>query len=549
MAFDPLGIRRRVEEQVAAALPARVEVALAAAKEEQRIHLLTDVLAELRANPDLLKQFAAESEAHQTEMAWRARQDFYDIAGTKSGFDITEAERQKHINRSRRHYLYDPLYIRAVNLTVDFIFGAGVAAPKPVKEGNADVQALIDLVWRDALNMRWLSGGTAQRERCKQLLIDGEVPWLVYLPGEDEHGYRFWPLDSLGITEVIEHPKMPGLALAYKRSWLRADGVTTESCWYWATDAHVVLESAEAGRELIPQTKLTATEWAGSELNETFDAGPWLLLWRVSHNPLGLRGHPPFFSALDWGEANVGLAGNLTTYIKHVTAITGVIRGRMTAGDISDLKSALKSTLSGTQPPPGTGTWRLEGEGQEFKMLNAPTGGGELFKTGFEVTRLMIAAACGMPVHWLGDPSTGNLATAEAMQLPQLRMFEAWQHYFIGQYDDIFRLCWRHQKSETGWDVTELIDIDFPALVNEDTSRMITALALARQAGMIAERDAALQVAQLLHVENIQAFADAVLAETSALGTDLSTLAESQPAKALAVFRRAMGAATKAGGA
>src|SRR5258708_21449394 len=49
-------------------------------------------------------------------------------------------------------------------------------------------------------------------------------------------------------------------------------------------------------------------------------------------------------------------------------------------------------------------------------------------------------AGTGIMVHYFGDPSTGNLATATAMELPMLKMFMSYQVFWKDAYRDFFSI-------------------------------------------------------------------------------------------------------------
>jgi hypothetical protein len=296
--------------------------------------------------------------------------------------------------------------------------------------------------------------------------------------------------------------------------------------WYWSAEA-----------EMYKADPLFADERARleGEIGETPDPDAVMLLWKYGDS---LRGYPPFFSALDWGAANTLLAGNLQSYVKAITAIVGKYKGKMTATDITRVKNEVASNLSRTAGlPPPTGSMRVEGEGgPEYSLLNVPSGGAEIFKAGFEVSRLMVSAATGTPIHWLGDPSTGNLATATAMELAQLKDFTGWQQWFIGCYDNLFRTIARLEGVKI--DTSRFIEIDFPDLTQDDFAAKSVGLSTLKTAGGMSDKDFARQVAYLCQSDDVEGWVERATEEVDSAEAVLTTMAEHQPMRFVAMFRK-----------
>jgi hypothetical protein len=324
----------------------------------------------------------AVAESHQTEMLWRDKSYLTSLSdGNKTG-SFTDEERKAAVARSRLHYKNDPLYIAAIDLTAAFIYGEGVSAPKAAADvGDTDkdkVSSLVTDFWHDDFNLRFLTGGKAQLSVCKRLLKDGEVPLIM-----NTETYRAVPVDCLDIVEVKEHSQMAGIPMLYKRQ----EGPAKHR-WYWSAEAEVYKDDPSFVAE---RQRLIGVVGAESPI----DDASVLILWRYGD---GLRGYPPFYAALDWGGAHTIVAGNLQSYIKAVTAIVAKYKGQMTATDIARVKREVGSNLSQTRGlPPPTGSVRVEGQGgAEYSLLNVPAGGADIFKTGFEVSRLMVSADTGI---------------------------------------------------------------------------------------------------------------------------------------------------------
>jgi hypothetical protein len=509
-----------------------------------RDEALAEVNAADAGNPHAWA-LAESAASHATEMLWRNKQNLVDIADSGKTGTFTDDERKAAVVRSRLHYKNDPLYIRAINLTAAFIYGVGVSMPKPARdlagsqpEDDGDeapetenrpkgkrsltelekqVNTLVQDFWHDDINLRYLTGNAAQIQLCRRFLKDGEIPLILGLDS-----YRIVPVDCLDIVEVKEHGSLAGMPMLYKRQ--EGPG---RFRWYWSIEAEMF--KADPSFE-IERTRLQ------TDLGATPDDKAVMMLWKYGD---GLRGYPPFFSALDWGAANTLLAGNLQSYVKSVTAIVGKYKGKMTATDIARVKNEVASNLSRTNGlPPPTGSVRVEGEGgAEYSLLNVPTGGAEIFKTGFEVSRLMVSAATGIPIHWLGDPSTGNLATATAMELAQLKDFTGWQQWFIGCYDNLFRALARLDGITT--DTARFIEIDFPDLTQDEFASKSAGLAALKASGGMSDEDFARQVAYLCQSDDVEAWVQRATEEADSAEATITQMVEHNPMRAVATFRKA----------
>jgi hypothetical protein len=92
----------------------------------------------------------------------------------------------------------------------------------------------------------------------------------------------------------------------------------------------------------------------------------------------------------------------------------------------------------GLERAPGARTL-IENEAVTLEQMRTESGASSAYVDG----RMLIhefCAATGIFEHYLGDPSTGNLATATAMELPMLKMFESWQRLLASIYVAIFDL-------------------------------------------------------------------------------------------------------------
>lgn len=125
--------------------------------------------------------------------------------------------------------------------------------------------------------------------------------------------------------------------------------------------------------------------------------------------------------------------------------------------------------------------------------------------------RQMGAIGQGVFEHYMGDPSTGNLATATAMELPMLKLYEVEQQFYAeGVFTELANYAVlqgvRHGSLRGGmarmdtsagywvWDVepvgdTDLtVDVTFPPIVQKDLGMFTQAISTIKQAEAVSGR-------------------------------------------------------------
>jgi hypothetical protein len=123
------------------------------------------------------------------------------------------------------------------------------------------------------------------------------------------------------------------------------------------------------------------------------------------------------------------------------------------------------------KPPPAPGSTFVNNAGADMVPMPRATGAGDS-KEDSNQLKLMVCAATGIMVHYFGDPSTGNLATATAMELPMLKMFEAYQQLWQDAWRDIFSIALQEDPDEEPAQIT----IDMPPILSDDVGELGDAL-------------------------------------------------------------------------
>jgi hypothetical protein len=123
------------------------------------------------------------------------------------------------------------------------------------------------------------------------------------------------------------------------------------------------------------------------------------------------------------------------------------------------------------------------------------------------------------------------------MELAQLKRFAGWQQWWIGCYDELFRTIARLDGIKT--DTAKFIEIDFPALTQDEFATSAAGLAaLKSQPGSMSDEDFARQVAYLCQSDDIEGWVTRAMTEANSAEATLTTMAEHQPMKFVAMFRK-----------
>ena len=80
----------------------------------------------------------------------------------------------------------------------------------------------------------------------------------------------------------------------------------------------------------------------------------------------------------------------------------------------------------------------------------------------------MVCAGTGIAEHYFGDASTGNLATATAMELPMLKMFSGYQVFWKEAWRDLFAIALQEDIDSEPAQIT----LTMPAILEDDLQEL-----------------------------------------------------------------------------
>lgn len=369
----------------------------------------------------------------------------------KSNTGQLSVERRTQIIKECRMYWHrDPHCKQAVRLWTDYAVGTGII----YKSEDAAIQKKLDKFWKYHKN-RCLTSSQGQDELSTQELIDGDIFFAIFTDG-DVPVIR--TIDCLQITAEISDPEDDRTIIAFRREFTGLKGQITKLYYKnWCA------EDSDVSKAVDPDS------------GKSFAVEDNVVIYQHSFDKFGKRGNGLLSTVVDWSRyhrqfmnARVALTQALAKFAYKLTA-----KGSQKVVDA--IATQLGSTLATTgttsgldKNPPTTpgGTW-VQNQGLDIMPMPRATGGGDAKSDGDQL-KLMVSAGTNIMLHYFGDPSTGNLATAEAMELPMLKSFT--------RYQESWKDCWRDLFSivlEEGLDDEPAeIKIHLPPMLKDDLSRL-----------------------------------------------------------------------------
>lgn len=370
--------------------------------------------------------------------------------------DLDAQTRTTLVAKARLYWLRDPLMKQAVRLWTDYALGTGISWDSK----DLKVKDKCDAFAKNRRN-KMLMNSEGQRRSSKKLLVDGELFFAIFEPeGDEDDPKTIRRIDCLQMTDIICDPDDEEHVLGYRRLTAQ-DKVLYYNDWRNDDEDNALLleqpDPSEKGK--ISSSKNGVTKDC--------------VIYHLPFDTLLKRGNGLLSCNLDWSkehrrfmEARVAIQQALAKF-----AWKGKVQGGQ--GIINQLQNKLQSTYATAgmtqverhpQTAPG-GTW-LENKGVDLTPMPRATGAGDARSDGDQL-KLMVSAGTGIMLHYFGDPSTGNLATSVAMELPMLKMFESYQTFWQDAYRDIFSIAMNEDPDEP-----DQLDVSTPPILLDDLRKI-----------------------------------------------------------------------------
>lgn len=321
---------------------------------------------------------------------------------TKQALDIAEGW-------GRAYWLKNPLVRRVIELQALYVFGQGMT----VKGDDPMIDEVVQDFMKDPMNSKALTSHQAWKQNERALFTSGNR-FFVFFVNESTGKVRVRTIPFSEISEVIKNPEDSSEPWYYKRIY---------------TEAPIDFQHGTVTGNAVT---VYYPDWQYNPDDKPQTIGNKPILWdnpvyHVKTNCLDdwTFGAPETLSITDWAKAYKRFLENLAIVWEAHARIAQVITTKGGPRAIAAAKTRYQSLvgedsqLTGDNADIGrpVGASVISGEGVRFEPFK--TAGSTTNVDDGRALRLMVGSGSGVPDQMLAaDPSTGNLATAKAMERP-----------------------------------------------------------------------------------------------------------------------------------
>lgn len=324
---------------------------------------------------------------------------------------------QQIILVSRLYYVKNPIIRRLINVCAEYTFARGVEISSPDEAAN---DTLRDFLERN----KAVIGQIGLIELDKRNDYDGNLFFALFADKENTGSVSVRMIDATEMQDVITDPDDSATPWYYRRVWTqrvfdeRYGTISTkgQEAWYPA------LNYEPADR---PQT-----------------IGDKPVMWDspVLHAKCGGVGNwnfgcPRAYPALDWARESrkyLEACASVKQALSQI-AMTLTTKGGQQAleGAKQQIQTSVgpSSAIWDTNPTAVAGSTFASGTGTKLEAFKTTGAGND--PEGVRQYKLMCCMAFGVPETFLGDVSTGNLATATSLDRPTETVFLARQEAWV----------------------------------------------------------------------------------------------------------------------
>jgi hypothetical protein len=372
--------------------------------------LVTESLNKLKAREsDISSANFADMDLILQNVEWRRETQLSWLEFSRWGI-------QQIILISRLYYIKNPLVRRLIDVCAAYVFARGVEVSSPDEAAN---DVLDEFFERNKTTLG--QGALMDLERRKD--YDGNLFFCLFADTVNKGLVTCRTIDATEIQDIVTDPDDADTPWYYKRSWIQrgfdpATGVSTTenaTAWYPALNYEPEAKPTEIGNYPVIGTTRSIT------------ANVAVAKWRF--------GCPRVYPMLDWAKnSRKYLEACLTVGLSHAQLAWDIsTKGGQQAleGIKQQLQTTVGTSASGIwdqNPTPNNASVWASGPGTTIKAMNSR--GANNNPEEVRQYKLMCAMVKGVPETFLGDVSTGNLATATSLDRPTETMFlelqEAW---------------------------------------------------------------------------------------------------------------------------
>lgn len=427
------------------------------------------------SNNELLQERIAELELALDDIGYERIGD--------SNFDkqFTKASIDKIAAMARVYWLKNPLIKRAVATQANYVFGQGV----DVVAADEDVQTVVDAFMDDSKNRAELTGEQAMLTKETELQVTSNLFFTFFTdPLNGATRVRTIPLSE--ITRIIYNPDDSKEPRYYYRQWQQPKEAGSQKY--------------EMHQAMYPDINYMPKGGLPKYFNgiEVMALNP---VYHVKTNCLSDMeyGVSEIYAAIDWAKAYKDFLEDWYTIVKSLSKFAWKATSKSGATGMAQAKQVLEGAINGGSNPmnsdlPGQAA-QVWMSSDNFDLAPIPKSGATVAVDDGRRALLMVCAATGIYEHYFGDPSTGNLATAKAMEQPMLLMFQERQELWTDVFNTILGYVINQSALKPGGklrgvmsfndygesyvdmgDTDRSVDVKFPPILQEDVNERIDAI-------------------------------------------------------------------------
>lgn len=427
------------------------------------------------SNNELLQERIAELELALDDVGYERIGD--------SNFDkqFTKASIDKIAAMARVYWLKNPLVKRAVATQANYVFGQGV----DVVAADEDVQTVVDAFMEDSKNRAELTGEQAMLTKETELQVTSNLFFTFFTdPLNGATRVRTIPLSE--ITRIIYNPDDSKEPWYYYRQWQQPKEPGSQKY--------------EMHQAMYPDINYMPKGGLPKHFNgiEVMALNP---VYHVKTNCLSDMeyGVSEIYAAIDWAKAYKDFLEDWYTIVKSLSKFAWKATSKSGSTGMAQAKQVLEGAINGGSNPmnsdlPGQAA-QVWMSSDNFDLAPMPKSGATVAVDDGRRALLMVCAATGIYEHYFGDPSTGNLATAKAMEQPMLLMFQERQELWTDVFNTILGYVINQSALKPGGklrgvmsfndygesyvdmgDTDRSVDVKFPPILQEDVNERIDAI-------------------------------------------------------------------------
>jgi hypothetical protein len=360
-----------------------------------------------------------------------------------SGLEFSRWGIQQIILIGRLYYIKNPIIRRLIDVCAAYVFARGVEVTASNDAANDELRDFFERN-KETLGQNAL----CDLERRKD--YDGNIYYVLFTDTQSKGKVNCRVFDATEIQEIITDPEDQSKPWFYKRVWSQRTfnqetGVSipeSMTAWYPALWHDPADKVKEIGSKPVMWDSPIKHRKCGGVAN-------WLF------------GCPRMFPAYAWATES---RKYLEACASQAAALASISRTITTKGGqqaLMGIKNQLGTTVnSGVGGPWDDNPAELAGStfasGPGTKLETMKTRGGGTDPEEVRQFKLMCCMVAGVPETFLGDVSTGNLATATSLDRPTETIFlekqESWREDLV----DIARWVLTSSKRATGGKLREV---------------------------------------------------------------------------------------------